>query len=120
MESLPLSLLPANVALHPLDVARREGRFGRVRYADDFVIFAQTRERAEEAFQVVRSTLEGLHLRRHPENTRVVTLDKGFGFLGYHYFRKARLDPIRGRQRQGYFGRVGPRRTRLPWRRRRR
>jgi len=83
----PLSPLLANVYLHPLDQALEAGGFGLVRYADDFVIFTRSRERAEQALGVVRTTLERLRLRLHPEKTRVVRLDPGFDFLGFHYFR---------------------------------
>jgi RNA-directed DNA polymerase len=83
----PLSPLLANVYLHPLDQALEADGFGLVRYADDFVIFARSRERAEQALGVVRTTLQGLRLRLHPEKTRVVRLDAGFDFLGFHYFR---------------------------------
>lgn len=83
----PLSPLLANVYLHPLDQALEAEGFGLVRYADDFVIFTRTRERAEQALRVVRTTLQGLRLRLHPEKTRVVRLDAGFDFLGFHYFR---------------------------------
>jgi len=83
----PLSPLLANIYLHPLDRAMQGAGFGLVRYADDFVIFARSRERAEEALALVRRALEGLKLRLHPEKTRVTAIDEGFDFLGYHYFR---------------------------------
>ena len=83
----PLSPLLANVYLHPLDQALEAGGFGLVRYADDFVIFTKSRERADQALGVVKATLERLKLRLHPKKTRVVRLDEGFDFLGFHYFR---------------------------------
>jgi len=82
-----LSPLLANVYLHPLDRALQAAGFGLVRYADDFVIFTKTRERAEQALRVVRTTLQGLQPRLHPTKTRVVRLEAGFDFLGFHYFR---------------------------------
>ena len=83
----PLSPLLSNVYLLPLDQALEASGFGLVRYADDFVIFTKSRERAEQALGVVQATLKGLKLRLHPEKTRVVRLDEGFDFLGFHYFR---------------------------------
>jgi hypothetical protein len=44
-------------------------------------------EVADQALGVVKATLERLKLRLHPKKTRVVRLDEGFDFLGFHYFR---------------------------------
>lgn len=86
----PLSPLLANLYLHPLDQALSEAGFDLVRYADDFVIFTATRQRAEEALELVQTTLKRLKLHLHPEKTRIGTLDRGFDFLGYHYSRDAK------------------------------
>jgi group II intron reverse transcriptase/maturase len=83
----PLSPLLANIYLDPMDHALREQRFGLVRYADDFVIFTKTRERAEEALEAVREAFEPLKLQLHPEKTRIAAIEKGFDFLGYNFFR---------------------------------
>jgi len=90
----PISPLLANVYLHSFDVRMMEAGFGVVRYADDFVVFARSEERATEGMQLVREIIEGeLGLQLHPEKTRVVSVDAGFAFLGFHYFR----DPKDGR-----------------------
>ena len=86
----PLSPLLANIYLHPLDQALAEAGFVVVRYADDFVIFTKTRQRAEQALEVVRVTMKRLKLRLHPEKTHIGTPDQGFDFLGYRYFRDQR------------------------------
>jgi len=101
----PLSPLLANVYLHPLDEALTEGQFGLVRYADDLVVFTKTRQRAEEALQVVQTTLQSLQLRLHPTKSRVATVDEGFDFLGYHYFRDGagRLQKVVSRKSEGKF-----------------
>lgn len=83
----PLSPLLANIYLHPLDEALEAGGFGLVRYADDFVIFAKSEHEARQALEVVKATLGPMKLRLHPKKTRVVRIDEGFDFLGYHYFR---------------------------------
>ncbi len=84
----PLSPLLANVYLHAFDVAMAEAGYGLVRYADDFVIFAKSESEAGEALQLAKEMLEGrLGLTLHPEKTRIVSVDAGFEFLGYHYFR---------------------------------
>jgi len=84
----PLSPLLANIYLHRLD-RKMEGRFNLVRYADDFVIFARSQSEAEAALSFAREILEGeLKLTLHPDKTRIVTVDAGFTFLGFHYFRR--------------------------------
>ena len=84
----PISPLLANIFLHHFDVKMAEAKYGLVRYADDFVIFARSEEQAEAALQLARQILEGeLGLTLHPEKTRVVSVTQGFEFLGFHYFR---------------------------------
>jgi RNA-directed DNA polymerase len=87
----PLSPLLANIALHVLDetwaaTGRRLGSL--VRYADDFVVLAPTRERAEAARDLAAVTLGPLGLRLHPDKTRIVCIHggaEGFDFLGFHH-----------------------------------
>jgi RNA-directed DNA polymerase len=84
----PISPLLANIYLHHFDVKMAQAKYGLVRYADDFVIFARSEEQAEAALQLARQILEGeLALTLHPEKTRVVSVTQGFEFLGFHYFR---------------------------------
>jgi group II intron reverse transcriptase/maturase len=87
----PISPLLANVALHVLDeVWEANGhRLGTlVRYADDLVVLAPSRDRAESARDLVAATLARLGLRLHPDKTRIVCLrhgGEGFDFLGFHH-----------------------------------
>lgn len=84
----PLSPLLANVYLHAFDEAITQAGYGLVRYADDFVLFTKSESEAQSALAVCREILQGrLGLVLHPEKTRVVSVDAGFEFLGYHYFR---------------------------------
>lgn len=84
----PLSPLLANVYLNALDAALVQAGYGLVRYADDFVIFTKSESEAEAALTLARHVLEDeLGLTLHPEKTRVVSVDAGFEFLGFHYFR---------------------------------
>ena len=84
----PLSPLLANVYLHAFDIAMSEAGYGLVRYADDFVIFARSESEANAALTLARQVLEGqLGLHLHPEKTRIVSVETGFEFLGFHYFR---------------------------------
>ena len=84
----PLSPLLANIYLHHFDVEIGKAGYGLVRYADDFVIFAKSENEAVCALELSRSLLEGaLRLKLHPEKTRIVSIDAGFEFLGFRYFR---------------------------------
>jgi RNA-directed DNA polymerase len=91
----PISPLLANIFLHHFDAKMAEARYGLVRYADDFVIFARSEEQAVAALQLAKQILEGeLGLTVHPEKTRVVSVTQGFEFLGFHYYRHLRTGRI--------------------------
>jgi RNA-directed DNA polymerase len=93
----PLSPLLANIYLHTFDEKVVAAGYGLVRYADDLVIFTRSESEAEAALLLVREILEGeLRLKLHPEKTQVVSVDEGFEFLGYHYYR----DPKNGQMRK--------------------
>jgi group II intron reverse transcriptase/maturase len=87
----PLSPLLANIALHTLDevwaaVGHRHGTL--VRYCDDFVVLAPTRQRAEAARDLAAVTLARIGLRLHPEKTKIVCIrggSDGFEFLGFEH-----------------------------------
>lgn len=77
-----LSPLLANLMLDPLDEAFSKSGMRIVRYADDFVILAKSREGAEKALAGAGRLLAEAGLRLHPEKTRIVPFDQAFGFLG--------------------------------------
>jgi RNA-directed DNA polymerase len=83
----PLSPLLANTYLHPLDMALEAGGYRFVRYADDFVVFARTRQQAEAALALIRQTLSTLKIVLNEDKTRIVHIDDGFDFLGFRHFR---------------------------------
>lgn len=58
-----------------------------VRYADDFVITARTKEIAEEAKELVRKHIEERGLKLSEEKTIITHISDGFDFLGFN-FRK--------------------------------
>lgn len=82
-----ISPLLANVYLHPVDQALAAAGEQVVRYADDLVILCASEDEARQALNLLRTLLETLGLRLHPEKTRVVdaTQPGGFDFLGYHF-----------------------------------
>jgi RNA-directed DNA polymerase len=106
-----LSPLLANIALSALDDhftqawnqhmgaevhRQRRKRHGQanyrlVRYADDFVVLVTgQREHAEQLRAEVAAVLAPMGLRLSPEKTRVVHIDDGFDFLGFHIRRMRR------------------------------
>lgn len=84
-----LSPLLANIALHGLDVLAQDSGIELVRYADDLVVLAQTREQAESALELVRDWIARNGLDLHPEKTRIVDYASGesFDFLGFTFKR---------------------------------
>ena len=59
-----------------------------IRYADDFVIVVKgQQEHAEQLRHEVADVLAPMGLRLSPEKTRVVHIDHGFDFLGFHIQR---------------------------------
>ena len=103
-----LSPLLANIALSALDEhfdrqwqqdmgtsrqrAKRKanglGNWRLIRYADDFVLMVSgDRHHAEALREEVAAVLAPLGLRLAPEKTRVVHIDEGFDFLGFHIRR---------------------------------
>ena len=55
-----------------------------VRYADDFVVFCETREDAEQSVELLREWLKERGLALSPDKTRIVHLTEGFDFLGFN------------------------------------
>src|SRR5215203_5580505 len=112
-----LSPLLANIALSILDghfiqrwqttmaieqqrqKRRRQGlaNYRLVRYADDFVVLVTgERAHAQALCDEVATVLAPMGLRLSPEKTRVVHIDEGFDFLGFHIRRRRK----RGTQKQ--------------------
>jgi len=69
---------------------KRQGKanYRLVRYADDFVVLVTgQREHADQLQAEVATVLAPMGLRLSPEKTRVVHIDDGFDFLGFHIRR---------------------------------
>jgi RNA-directed DNA polymerase len=58
-----------------------------IRYADDFLVTAPTKELAEEAREIIRKFLKERGLELSEDKTMITHIDKGFDFLGWQ-FRK--------------------------------
>jgi RNA-directed DNA polymerase len=71
-----------NVALHGLQKTLGPA-YGYVRYADDFIVCARSREEIDAARTLIQEWLTPRGLELHPEKTRIVHIDDGFNFLGF-------------------------------------
>lgn len=78
-----VSPILANVYLDDLDEALTALGHRVVRFADDFVILAKTKQRILQARQDVAQLLTAIGLELHPGKTQITTFDKGFRFLGH-------------------------------------
>jgi RNA-directed DNA polymerase len=58
-----------------------------VRYADDLVVFARSREEAEQVKKRLVAWLAPRGLKFNEEKTRIVSLSQGFDFLGFNVRR---------------------------------
>jgi RNA-directed DNA polymerase len=64
-----------------------------VRYADDFVVFTESKEDAEQVVEILNEWLAARGLRLSKEKTRIVNVKEGFDFLGFN-LRKVDVAPI--------------------------
>lgn len=71
-----------NVALNGLQ-HELGSRYGYVRYADDLIVTASSREEIEDIIPTVQEWLSHRGLALHSEKTRIVNADDGFNFLGF-------------------------------------
>lgn len=90
----PLSPLLANLYLDALDERLERRGVKLVRFADDFILLAKRRARAEDAVEDARAALaeEGLELRA--DGTRVLDFDRGFECLGHLFVRDFALRQV--------------------------
>lgn len=88
-----ISPLLANIAFHGMEQAlgvkhdAKGGIVGKralVRYADDFVIFCESKEDAEQAKKDISDWLKTRGLALSEEKTKVTHLTDGFNFLGFN------------------------------------
>lgn len=85
----------ANVYLDPLDhfVKDQLAIKGYVRYVDDFLLFADDKQRLADLRYQIGRFLASLRLRLHPAKSVVFPVTDGIRFLGYRVFATHRLLP---------------------------
>lgn len=86
-----LSPLFSNIYLDPFDQEMSVLGPHYVRYADDFIILADSREKAEKALEKAEAYLKScLSLRLNPESYAIRHIDEGFIFLGFLFKGKTK------------------------------
>lgn len=77
-----LSPLMCNLYLHDFDQALSRANIPFVRFADDFLLFTDSKQNAEAAKAYAKNQLDKLELNFHPEKTSVVQSGPHVIFLG--------------------------------------
>ena len=86
-----ISPLLSNIYLNPFDRFMTDKDYGFVRYADDFIILSDTRDKAKRALDdAIFFLKERLRLRLNPEKI-IKPVDRGFTFLGIYIKGKQKL-----------------------------
>ncbi|PTT05517.1 hypothetical protein DBR24_01325 [Pseudomonas sp. HMWF006] len=73
--------------LSRLDVALMRPDVFYLRYMDDVLVLAPTRNKLRQAVRVVNDLFEEFDLQKHPDKTYVGRIERGFTFLGKRYPR---------------------------------
>lgn len=82
LQGSPLSPLLANIYLHPFDEQLTKSGCHLVRFADDWVIPALSREQAERAYNNAVKTLARLKLKINPQKTHILSPEDRLEWLG--------------------------------------
>ncbi len=92
------SPLLSNIGLHGLETTVKllNPAVGCIRYADDFIVTAKSRDALEEIIPSIKQWLSERGLELNKEKTKLVHIDEGFDFLGFnlrHYNGKLLIKP---------------------------
>ena len=63
---------------------KRRNRYGFIRYADDMLVTAETKEDIEAIIPVIEQWLKQRGLELNQEKTRITSVKDGVNFLGFH------------------------------------
>ena len=86
-----ISPLLANLYLHPLDEFAVKLGIDWIRYADDYLIVCDSREKAVSSdIQIAEFLKDSLDLRLYHGDASPKHIDEGFAFLGVHFCGKER------------------------------
>lgn len=93
-----LSPLLGNIYLTSVDAEMSRNNFAYLRYSDDVVVLAGSRQDAESALLIFKAALGRIGLQTKAEKTRVINVSEGFQFLGYHFDVFGRGPSVRARE----------------------
>lgn len=98
-----ISPMLANIYLDEFDKYFSNSPLQLVRYADDFVVLARTKEQIVRAYSEVERLLNSIGLALHPDKTQITNFDRGFRFLG-HGFLESAIFPLESPKNLGKSG----------------
>ncbi len=88
----PLSPLIANIVLTDLDYDLSQQGFQHIRFADDFVVCGETRDKVEKALLACKKSLSEHGLSLNEEKTHITQSAENFVFLGYQFDEESATD----------------------------
>jgi RNA-directed DNA polymerase len=91
-----VSPLLANLCLDSFDERLLQAGLKLVRYSDDFVVLAKSRNAVQDALELTEAALAQLRLRLKEDKTRLVRASEGFRFLGVIFLKDLLVQPLRG------------------------
>ncbi len=84
-----ISPLLANIYLDEFDHFFSDSELQLIRYADDFLVLAYSREQIVQAYSEVNRLLKSMGLELHSEKTQITSFERGFRFLGHGFLENA-------------------------------
>lgn len=90
-----ISPLLANIYLHEFDQILFNSDLKLVRYADDFLVLANSQQRIISAYSQVVEILQDFQLELHKDKTEITNFERGFRFLGHGFLGNA-IFPLEG------------------------
>jgi len=87
----PISPILANLFLDELDEELLQKDYKYIRYADDYVIFCKSTQKAKYALELSKKVLEKLLLELDEEE--ITSFDKGFKYLGVFFVKSMIMTP---------------------------
>lgn len=85
MAGVPFSPFIANYYLKDMDRHFLDEHVMYLRYADDILLFANTKEELDDAVDYLHRFLESKHLHMNPEKEKFISPGENFDFLGFSF-----------------------------------